>query len=72
MLEKLSTLEDVQELYKWFGHMRAQQPTWFDESSSCWHVFRYNDVSRVMTDLPSSPLSVDKIVLSILIELVAV
>ena len=50
MLEKLSTLEDVQELYKWFGHMRAQQPTWFDESSSCWHVFRYNDVSRVMTN----------------------
>src|ERR1700753_3616441 len=50
MLEKLSTLEDVQELYKWFEHMRTQQPTWFDESSSCWHVFRYDDVYRVITD----------------------
>jgi cytochrome P450 len=50
MLDKLSTLEDVQELYNWFEHMRTQQPTWLDEESGCWHVFRYNDVSRVMTD----------------------
>lgn len=48
--EKLSTLDDVQDLYQWFEHMRAHQPAWFDESSGCWHVFRYNDVSFVTTD----------------------
>jgi cytochrome P450 len=48
--EKLATLEDVQELYQWFDYMRTNQPAWFDESSGCWHVFRYNDVSRVTTD----------------------
>jgi cytochrome P450 len=48
--ERLSTLQDVQELYRWFEHMREHQPAWFDESSGCWHVFRYNDVSLVTTD----------------------
>jgi Cytochrome P450 len=50
MLEQLSTLQDVQKLYDWFADMRAQQPVWLDERSDCWHVFRYADVSRVITD----------------------
>ncbi|HLG78477.1 MAG TPA: cytochrome P450 [Ktedonobacteraceae bacterium] len=50
MLQLLSTLNDVPELYRWFQHMRASQPVWLDESSGCWHVFRYDDVNRVTTD----------------------
>jgi len=50
IFESVSTLEQVQNIYQWFAHMRAEQPAWFDESSGCWHVFRYADVLRVVTD----------------------
>lgn len=50
IFENLSTLEQVQDMYSWFAQMRAEQPVWFDETSGCWHVFRYADVSRVITD----------------------
>src|SRR5437588_7705572 len=50
MLHQLSTLEDVQGLYDWFKEMRDTQPVWLDESSGCWHVFRYADVNTVTTD----------------------
>jgi cytochrome P450 len=50
MLHKLSTLQDVQGLYDWFKVMRNTQPVWLDESSGCWHVFRYEDVNNVITD----------------------
>lgn len=50
MLQTLSTLQDVQELYRWFAEMRATQPVWRDESSGCWHVFRYDDVLEITTD----------------------
>ncbi len=50
MLHKLSSLQDVQDTYRWFARMRAEQPVWLDESSGCWHVFRYEDVLRVSTD----------------------
>lgn len=50
IFEGVSTLEHVQNIYQWFAHMRAEQPAWFDESSGCWHVFRYADVLRVVTD----------------------
>ena len=50
MLHKLSTLQDVQGLYDWFQLMRNTQPVWLDESSGCWHVFRYEDVNNVITD----------------------
>ena len=50
MLHKLSTLQDVQGLYTWFQLMRNAQPVWLDESSGCWHVFRYEDVYNVITD----------------------
>lgn len=53
IFERVSTLEHVQELYQWFAHMRAEQPVWFDQSSGCWHVFRYADVLRVVTDYTS-------------------
>jgi cytochrome P450 len=50
IFEELSTLGQVQEMYQWFDHMRAEQPVWLDEKSGCWHVFRYADVLRVTTD----------------------
>jgi cytochrome P450 len=50
MLHRLSTLQDVQGLYDWFKVMRNTQPVWLDESSGCWHVFRYEDVNNVITD----------------------
>jgi len=50
MLHKLSTLQDVQGTYDWFKEMRNTQPVWLDESSGCWHVFRYEDVNNVITD----------------------
>ncbi len=50
MLNKLSTLQDVQELYAWFQKMRDTQPVWLDENSGFWHVFRFPDVNTVITD----------------------
>ncbi|WP_201376222.1 cytochrome P450 [Ktedonobacter robiniae] len=50
MLQTPSTLDDVQRLYDWFEQMRQTQPVWRDESSGCWHVFRYDDVRTVATD----------------------
>jgi cytochrome P450 len=49
-LQSLNTYEEVQTLYQWFDEMRATQPVWLDESSKCWHVFRYEDVKRVLSD----------------------
>jgi cytochrome P450 len=50
MLQTLSTLNDVQGMYDWFAKMRGKEPVWLDESSGCWHVFRYTDVHRVISD----------------------
>jgi cytochrome P450 len=50
MLQTLSTLDDVREMYNWFKEKQSTQPVWLDESSGCWHVFRYTDVYRTITD----------------------
>src|SRR5947209_6531216 len=50
MIHALSTLADVQGMYDWFDKMRNTQPVWLDESSGCWHVFRYDDVFNVVSD----------------------
>jgi cytochrome P450 len=50
MLHQLSTLQDVQGLYDWFEEMRNAHPVWLDESSGCWHVFRYEDANTIITD----------------------
>jgi cytochrome P450 len=49
-LDSLRTVDDVQKLYQWFDQMRTTQPVWMDESSKCWHVFRYEDVRLVLND----------------------
>jgi cytochrome P450 len=50
MQTRLSTLRDVQETYTWLKKMRDTQPVWLDESSGCWHVFRFNDVYTVSAE----------------------
>ncbi len=50
MQQVLRSLDDVQQQYQWLQQMRETQPVWLDESSKCWHVFRYSDVYRVITD----------------------
>ncbi|WP_344881107.1 cytochrome P450 [Allokutzneria multivorans] len=35
-------------LFDWFRHMRDERPVWFDRGQ--YHVFRYDDVHRVITD----------------------
>jgi cytochrome P450 len=50
MLEQLSRLQDVPEIYRYLAQMRAEQPVWLDPDSNCWHVYRYEDVNRVITD----------------------
>src|SRR5258708_7705947 len=50
MLQTCSTLDDVLRTYDWFEEMRSTQPVWLDESSGCWHVFRYADVHHIISD----------------------
>jgi cytochrome P450 len=45
-----TTWIDVERQYRWFAEMRATQPVWLDETSGCWHVFRYKDVKHVLAD----------------------
>jgi cytochrome P450 len=50
MIPTLSTVDDIESMYNWFEQMRNTQPVWLDESSGCWHVFRYAEVQTVITD----------------------
>ena len=50
MLPTLSKVDDVQRLYAWFAEKRQNSSVWFDESSGCWHVFRYADIHRILAD----------------------
>src|SRR6266487_600281 len=36
--------------YDWYRSMRATQPVFYDPQYNVWHVFRYNDVERVLTE----------------------
>ncbi|QBD76270.1 cytochrome P450 [Ktedonosporobacter rubrisoli] len=55
MGHKLATLADVQLRYAWFKRMRATRPVWLDEQSGAFHVFRYTEVERVISDFRSFP-----------------
>ncbi|GCE50866.1 hypothetical protein EI42_02323 [Thermosporothrix hazakensis] len=50
MLDKLSTIQDVEHSYKYYQIMRDTQPVWYDEQTRSWNVFRYQDVYTVVTD----------------------
>ncbi len=36
--------------YDWYRSMRATQPVFYNSQYNVWHVFRYNDVERVLTE----------------------
>ncbi len=36
--------------FPWYSRMREQSPVFYDQSSGFWHVFRYQDVKRVLSD----------------------
>ncbi len=44
------TLEEIEQTYSWFAEMRTRQPVSYDEEAQLWQVFRYEDVSEVLTD----------------------
>jgi cytochrome P450 len=47
-----SSLEEIPQVYDWFGAMRETRPVARDESTGLpmWHVYRYDDVATVLTD----------------------
>lgn len=49
-LFRSTPLTDIPKTYAWFEEMRGESPVVFDERMRAWHVFRYEDVSRVLTD----------------------
>jgi cytochrome P450 len=36
--------------YEWYRAMRSSQPVWYDEQHAIWHVFRYAEVERVLSE----------------------
>jgi cytochrome P450 len=43
-------LTEIPQVYAWFERMRTNQPAIYDEQMHMWQVFRYEDVSAVVTD----------------------
>ncbi len=44
------TSEEIPQAYSWFEKMRTHSPVYYDENTHIWHIFRYEDVSQVLTD----------------------
>src|SRR5258708_30338322 len=42
--------EQIQDRLTWLQHMRVSSPVYFDQRTKSWQVFRYEDVSRVVSD----------------------
>jgi cytochrome P450 len=38
------------EMYAWYASMRQAAPVHFELAQQCWHVFRYDDVQRALTE----------------------
>jgi cytochrome P450 len=36
--------------FDWYRFMRQEHPVFYDQKANCWHVFRYDDVSRMLTE----------------------
>src|SRR5450759_1796814 len=43
-------LTEIPQVYSWFEQMRNDQPVSLEERMGIWQVFRYEDVSKVITD----------------------
>jgi cytochrome P450 len=42
--------EQLTASYDWYRQMRETQPVFFDQNVQAWHIFRYDDVARVLND----------------------
>jgi cytochrome P450 len=42
--------EQLSVSYDWYRQMRETQPVFFDQNVQAWHIFRYDDVARVLSD----------------------
>jgi cytochrome P450 len=54
------SLEEISQTYSWFAEMRSRQPVFYNEEMQLWQVFRYEDVTTVLTDynrFSSQPLA---------------
>lgn len=45
-----SNREQLTTMYGWYRQMRETQPVFFDPKMQAWHIFRYDDVARVLSD----------------------
>lgn len=39
--------------FPWYAVMRQHKPAYYDEKNGIWHVFRYSDVKKVLSDFSS-------------------
>lgn len=44
------SMEEALHGFEWFAFMRANHPVSYNQRMNDWHLFRYEDVSRVITD----------------------
>src|SRR6266567_218794 len=49
-MSQLDTAFDPLDPFPWYQRMRDSQPVVFDPARGAWLAFRYEDVSRVLTD----------------------
>lgn len=42
--------KQISATYDWYRQMRETQPVFFDPKVQAWHLFRYDDVARVLSD----------------------
>src|SRR5579859_5496870 len=49
-MQTASTAEQILNPVNWYRSMRQEKPVFYDENANVWHVFRYDDAARVMTD----------------------
>ncbi len=47
--------------FPWYEVMRSQQPVFYDEQNGIWHVFRYGDVKKVLSDYNSFSSSAGRV-----------
>jgi cytochrome P450 len=49
-MQSQSNREQLTASYDWYHQMRETQPVQQDPASGIWHIFRYDDVTRVLND----------------------
>ncbi len=47
---KMTTIWKEVNPFPWYREMREHRPVWKDPETGVWHVFRYEDVKRVLSD----------------------